>query len=281
MNEIIEAAYTTAIDAALEASTHVLTYWPNPLNKKFDKNLIMQIFEKSEGIGNYATIADKESEDLIINKIRGHELLKTHGIIAEESNPSNASSPFQWLIDPIDGTLNFRNGLYDFGISIGLLYNHEPLIGIIAMPAYGNYIAAKKGAGAKLFSFDKKVLLDLQKLEYTQTLDKALIAFDTGYEGRKDQLKETVEKFADSVGYIPCYASASVANCRVALGHVGGYVHATPTNYDIGAAAAIIPEVGGVVTDLQGKPIDWTKNHTSFLAARTPAIHEKLLNFFK
>src|SRR5436309_3230234 len=103
MNEIIDAAYKTGIDAALEASTLVLNYWPNPLNKKFDKNLVMHIFEKNEGIGNYATIADKESENIIIKNIRQHKLLKTHGIIAEESDPSNIASPYRWLIDPIDG----------------------------------------------------------------------------------------------------------------------------------------------------------------------------------
>jgi len=277
MNKIIDVAYQTAIDAAIAASNHVLTYWPNPLNKKFDKNLVMQIFEKNEGIGNYATIADKESENIIIEHIQRHELLKTHGIVAEESDPTNASSPFRWLIDPIDGTLNFRNGMSEFGISIGLLYNDQPVIGIIAMPAYGTFIAAKKNAGAKLFSFDKKALLDLQRLEFTQPLDKALIAFDTGYEERKEQFQQTAERYADRVGYAPSYASSSIACSRLVLGHIGAYVHASPTNYDIGAAATIIPEIGGVVTDMQGKAIDWTKKYTSFLAARTSLIHEQLL----
>jgi myo-inositol-1(or 4)-monophosphatase len=281
MEQILEAAYQTAIAAAIEAGNHVLRYWPNPLNKHFDKNLVLQIFEKNEGVGNYATIADTESEAIIIKRIKENKLFNTHSIIAEESTPANTSAEYKWLIDPIDGTLNFRNGMAEFGVSIGLLHNNVPMIGVIAMPAYGTYIAAIKGMGAKLYSSNKKELLDLRKLEYTQPLDKALIAFDTGYTERAKQIAATGAKFADAVGYPPSYASASIANCRIALGHIGAYVHETPTFYDIGAAVVIVTEVGGIVSDFNGKPIDWSTDNTTYVAARTPQIHKQLLELLK
>lgn len=150
-SEILSAAYKVATDIAVKASNHVLTYWPYILNSKFNKELVNEVYEK-EGIGNVATLADKESEQMIIAAIQGNELLKDHTIVGEESDASITSSDYAWYIDPIDGTIPFRNGLPEFGISIGLLYKNEPVVGVIARPALGKYIAAKKDEGSFVYS---------------------------------------------------------------------------------------------------------------------------------
>jgi fructose-1,6-bisphosphatase/inositol monophosphatase family enzyme len=61
------------------------------------------------------------------------------------------------------------------------------------------------------------------------------------------------------------------------LGYLGAYVHQVPTKYDIAAPSAIISETGGIVTDLNGKPIDWNAPTVTFLGARNKDIHQKLL----
>lgn len=280
---ITEHVYKTAIAAGVKASEHILKYWPNPSNPHFDKDLVMEIFEKNQGTGNYATIADKESENIILAAIQNDPLLNGHRIIAEESDEVTTASDWQWIIDPIDGTPPFRNGLPEFGISIGLLKGQEPMVGVIVMPAQRQLIAARKGHGAVLLSFDGKVLADLREPRGAKTppLDKILIAYDLGYEGRGKQLQEVVAKLADRIGYPVSYGSSSTGNFRVAQGLIGAYFCQTPTKFDIGASSAIIKEVGGVVTDMTGKPIDWTANSRSYLAARTPQIHQQILDIIK
>lgn len=276
-NKVLDEAYKTAMEAAIEAGKHILTYWPNPLNGAFNKDLVLEIFEKNEGIGNYATIADTTSENIILSKIKSNPLLSDHSILAEESEETKGDSPYQWVIDPIDGTLNFRNGLSGFGISIGILHKHKPVIGIIAMPALNHILVARTGEGTKLLSFDQKHLLDVTKITYNEPLTKALISYDTGYENRSGQLQDTAEKIADKVGYPVSYSGSSLSNYNIALGHVAAYIHKTPTKYDVAAAEVIIKEIGGVVTDMKGNPIDWSKPNISYIGARNSKIHRQLL----
>lgn len=281
VNEIEQVALDTAIKAAVKAGKHILKFWPNPTNTYFDENLAMQIFEK-EGSGNYATTADRESEKIIIQAIQSDPLFGRHRIVAEESDEIAGESEYQWVIDPIDGTPPFRNGLPEFGIAIGLLKGQEPVMGVIAMPALGQLIAARKGHGAKLLSFDGKVISELGKTkENIPPIDQALVAYDLGYEGRDVQLRSITAKIADKVGYTPCYGSVSTGNFRLAQGLIQGFFAPRPTKMDIAAAAAIIPEVGGVATDMNGDPIDWSAGERTYLAAKTPQIHSQLVEMLQ
>lgn len=277
LTAILDEAQKTAIEASILAANHMLDYWPNPLNEQFNKELVLEVFDKTQGVGNYATIADTVSEKIILKKIQENKVLSSHGFLAEESAGTQSDSPFLWVIDPIDGTLNFKNGLSDFGICIGVLYENKPVLGIIAVPVLKQILVGRKGKGAQLLSFDGKRLANVTNIGYSEVLNKALISYDTGYEYRAKQLANTVEKIADKVGYPVAYSSSSIANYRVALGHVGAYFHLTPTKYDTCAAAAILPEVGGVVTTIKGDDIDWSAEHITYLGARTPEIHKQLL----
>lgn len=274
---ILDEIYKTAFAAAVKASKLVLQYWPNPLNPHFDKTKVMEIFEKSNGIGNYATIADMESEKLIIKMIQKNPVLQHHRILAEETGGNTKESDYIWMIDPIDGTQNFKNGIGDFGVSIGVVYKNEPVVGIIAMPAFNHVITAIKGEGAKLLSLNGEELLDLKKITFNEPIEKALIANDLGYTDRVETWKKGAEKIMDKVAYVPVYASSSAGNYRLAMGFVGAYFHQVPTKYDVAASAAIISEAGGVVTNLKGDPIDWLAPTVTYLGARSKGIHERLL----
>lgn len=277
-NEEIERAHSVGLKAAIAASEHVLRYWPNPSNPSFDRERVMTLIDKQgQGTGNYATIADIESERMIIEAIKGDEMLAAHGILAEESEAEQSDSPWQWIIDPVDGTAPFKNGLPEFGISVGLLKDKEPVMGVIAMPALRQLITSRKGFGAKLMDFDGRELADLQAELPEVPLDKALVGYDLGYTNRGSQLSRHVARIADTIGYPVSYGSSSTANFRLALGQLGAYFSEAPTKYDIGAASAIIQEAGGIVTDMRGEPIDWSAEQSSYLAARTRAMHAKLL----
>lgn len=282
MNSAIEnQAYKTAVEASIKASKHIMRYWSNSQNPLFDKNLLNIVFDKTVGTGNYATLADKQSEKIILKEIRNQPLLATHTFLGEESESQEDAydCEWTWIVDPIDGTLSFNNGIEIFGVSIGVFKDTKPFIGVIALPVLGQLIASQKGQGAKLLDFEGNILSDLIKEEKGRNVpvNKALLGYDLGYTGREKLLKGTIAKIADSVGYTPYYASFAWANCKLAQGMIHGYLHEQATWYDMGAALTIIPETGGKVTDIDGKSISLTKNPPSYLAARTPEIHKKLL----
>lgn len=276
---ILEEAYKTANDAAIAASTTILTYWPDLSNQLFDKERVMQIIEKDHGTGNYATIADMESEEVIKDAILANPLFATHTIVGEESDRVIGSSEWQWIIDPIDGTQAFRHGLPDFGVNIALLKGQEPVIGVVAMPALRQIIASQKGKGAYLYDYGENVLADLREhqLERDESFDKILVGFDTGYVERGRQLRDYTSKLADKIGYPVSYASSATANFRLARGNLAAYFLNTPTIMDIAAPAAIISEIGGKVSDMKGNPIDWDADSRSYLASRNEQIHSKIL----
>lgn len=273
------AIFQVALTAIETASVTVLKYWPSPINRSFDRSLELKIQIKEIGTGNYATIADQESERVILEAIKTNEFTCNHGVLAEESDEILSDSDWQWVIDPIDGTPPFKNGLPEFGISIGILKNGEPKIGIIAMPALRQIIIAKQGKGWERLSYRGNQRTWSTKIgPPPSTLDQSLVGYDLGYTHRGRQLADVVAKLADKIGYPVSYGSSSTANFRLALGNLGGYFCANPTKYDIGAASVIIPEVGGVVTDMDGNPIDWSKKSVTYLAGRTPELHQALLD---
>ena len=120
---------------------------------KASKSLIRDFGEieklqvSSKGPGDFVTAADKKSEKIIIE-----ELLKAHpdyGILSEEAGVINKKNEKQrWIIDPIDGTLNFLNGIPHFAISVGYEENNEIICGIIFDPIKNEIFFAEKGSGA-------------------------------------------------------------------------------------------------------------------------------------
>jgi fructose-1,6-bisphosphatase/inositol monophosphatase family enzyme len=275
---IEDLACRTAVDAAVRAARRVLEIWPNPGNLAWDRSLANPVRGKAEGVGNYATWADEESERIILEEIRAHPAFGDHEIVSEEAGAVARGSTWQWVIDPIDGTAPFRNGAPEFGVCIGLLEHHVPVIGVIAMPAFDQIVVARRDHGAELFTLDGRLLADLRvPSDRNRSLDRALVGFDVGYEHRVEQLGTLVSSVAEHVGALVSYFSPATASFRLATGLLSAYFYAYPTIFDIAAAAAIIPEIGGIVSDLEGNPIDWSASRRSYLAARQPDVHHRLL----
>ena len=103
----------------------------------------------TKGPGDFVTASDKKSEKIIIE-----ELLKAHsdyGILSEEAGEINKNNKeHRWIIDPIDGTFNFLNGIPHFAISVGLEENGEIVCGIVFDPIKNELFFAEKGSGAFL-----------------------------------------------------------------------------------------------------------------------------------
>ena len=97
---------------------------------------------------DFVTEADKKSEEIIKSYIRSQ--FNNHDILAEESSAVRNASPFLWIIDPLDGTLNYIHGLPCFAVSIALEIEGELAVGLIYEPLRENIYSAIKGQGGFL-----------------------------------------------------------------------------------------------------------------------------------
>ena len=122
---------------------------------KASKSLIRDFGEienlqvSSKGPGDFVTSADKRTEKIIIEELQ--KAYPKHCIISEETGIINESNDNnKWIIDPIDGTINFLNGIPHFAISIGYEENNEVISGVIFNPILNEMFCAEKGNGAFL-----------------------------------------------------------------------------------------------------------------------------------
>ena len=196
----------------------------------------------SKGPGDFVTSADKRTEKIIIQ-----ELQKAHpdyGIITEESgiiNKTNTSN--RWIIDPIDGTTNFLNGIPQFAISIGYEEENEIKCGVIFDPIKNEMFCAEKGNGAYLNNSRIRV-------SNKRKLKDSLIV--TGGPRHSSKIRENI--FAEYIGVsknvlspIRKFGSAALDLAYVACGRFDGYWQRELNYWDIAAGIIILKEAGGFI----------------------------------
>src|SRR5574337_116209 len=118
LNKYLEVARAAALQAGVILKEHFRKLCPSMIDEKA-KN-------------DYVTEVDKKSEEIIKSYIKSH--FNTHDIVAEESLAERNASPFLWIIDPLDGTLNYIHGLQSFAISIALEIEGNLAVGLIYEP---------------------------------------------------------------------------------------------------------------------------------------------------
>ncbi len=214
---------------------------------KASKSLIRDFGEienlqvSSKAPGDFVSSADKRTEKIIIE-----ELLKAHpeyGIITEESgiiNKSNVNN--RWIIDPIDGTMNFLNGIPQFAISIGYEENNEIKCGIIFNPVMNEMFLAEKGNGAYLNNSRIRV-------SNKKKIKDALIV--TGGPKQVSKIKEKIFReyinVSNQVSNVRKFGSAALDIAYVACGRFDGYWQRELNYWDIAAGLIILKEAGGFV----------------------------------
>ena len=213
------------------------------LKEYFGKVCPSMISEKAKN--DYVTDVDKKSETIIKNIIRSH--FKDHDILAEESSPERYSSPFRWIIDPLDGTLNYIHGLPSFAISIALEIEEDMAVGLIYEPLRENVYSAVKDMGA----FKNG---DRMQVSSSDSMSTSLIA--TGFPFRIKDVIDTYLKafrglFMHATGIRRC-GSACLDLAYTAEGIYGGFFELGLSPWDVAAGALIVKEAGGVVTDFAG-----------------------------
>lgn len=220
---------------------------------------------------NILTEVDTASEERILNILKAK--FPRHNFISEEIGEEDNGSEYWWVIDPIDGTGNYFSGLPTYGISIGLLKNGKPYLGVLNFPALKTLYWAVRGGGA--FKNKHKI-----RVSRETELSKVMVGFDLGWMGKRTkEIKHLVLPLVDKVRYTPILGCTVAGLSYVAEGIYGAYIHwAYP--WDFVAGASIIEEAGGIVTDNKGNQINWLTNNMLVFVSNGK-IHNDLLKLTK
>ncbi len=190
------------------------------------------------------TIADKESEAVILNYIHTH--FPDHGIISEESGRDHEDREWRWVIDPLDGTTNFAMGLPPFCVSIALEHNKEAVVAVVFAPYLKECFYAVKGAGAWL---NGNPIHCSDKAE----MSKAVVATGMPYDrnDNSDNNLAEISRMAFRVRGIRRMGSAAIDLCYTAAGFFDAYWELNLNRWDVAAGQLIAAEAGAIVESIR------------------------------
>ncbi len=219
--------------------------------------------------------ADLASEKHILEAIRAK--FPDHGIIAEESGYIAAKSDFTWVVDPLDGTSNFVAGLPWFGAQLGVLENTRPIFTAMYLPVERTLYYAEAGGGT--FRNGKRLRLLGEK-----DLSKVLCAFGFDATAGKAQVRRNAELLMRVAGGVRnTRATNSLIDfCYTLEGWFGACINLNCKIWDIVPISLMLPEAGGVITDLQGNEIEYELNENATqrsyqVLGAGKALHAQLL----
>jgi len=215
------------------------------------------------------TEMDRRSEDLCAREIFAAR--PDDAILAEEGGQiGSGTSGVRWIIDPLDGTVNYLYGLPDWAVSIAAEADGRIVAGVVHLPRRGETFTAALGAGAWLASGVAEAPVRL-RVRPAAALAEALVATGFGYVAARRKVQgETVAALLPQVRDIRRGGSASVDLCSVAAGRLDAYYERGLNYWDYAAGALIAAEAGATVGGLSG-PIS-----SSMAVAAPPALFTEL-----
>jgi myo-inositol-1(or 4)-monophosphatase len=213
--------------------------------------------------------------DLMSHRIISASIKKNfpdHGIISEEDKEYKTDSKYVWIIDPIDGTLNFSRGTQLYGVFIALVKDKEPLMGASYMPCTDELYFARKGKGASRNG----------KRVHCSNVSNFTISYGvTGsvWTKRRKRLNDSIIKMIDKERvWISSIGSFAVSTGYVADGQRDWMISKGGGVWDYAASVIILREAGCKVTNYEGE--DWTLDDREMLAAN-PKLHKEMLKLVK
>lgn len=218
-----------------------------------------------KGIRDLVTRVDRGSQELIVREIETS--FPGHSILAEEGFRKEKDSEFTWIIDPLDGTVNFVHRIPFFCVSIALYRSGAPYIGVCYNPMSGELFRSCLGEGAYLN--DRRI-----RVSETDTLIESVLA--TGFPYVHDEIDAVMARFGRVVRAsqgVRRFGSAALDLCYVAAGMLDAFWETGLKPWDMAAGAAIVLEAGGMVTSLERKDFDLERGN---ILASNRKVHEEL-----
>ncbi|MDE3123900.1 MAG: inositol monophosphatase [Bacteroidota bacterium] len=225
----------TLIQAA-QAGAHVMkTYFEQQFTVAF----------KNEGMNNLVTEVDTKSEAAIIDVIQQQH--PKHAILSEELGTLVQDSVYKWIIDPIDGTINYANGIPICCVSIAIEKEGEMILGAVLNPFMNELFVAEKGAGATLNG------MKIQVSANSALLNSCLVTgFPYAYIDSPNGPIQVFEKLIRKGIPVRRLGSAAIDLCWVAAGRFDGFYEHKLNAWDSAAGFLMVQEAGGKVTDFAG-----------------------------
>lgn len=196
-------------------------------------------------INDLVTEADIASEKAILEVIKAD--FPDHFILSEEAGEIKMDSEYKWFVDPIDGTVNFANGIPLCCVSIGLEKNGEMIVGAVYNPIINEFFFAQKDAGATL---NGKTIHVSDKSEVISSC--LVTGFPYSYLDMPNGPLQVFERLIRKGIPVRRLGSAAIDLCWVACGRFDGFYEHKLQPWDSAAGALIVTEAGGRVTDFEG-----------------------------
>lgn len=247
---------TTAIAAAMTAGKIILDY----------ARTGFRVSHKD--VVNLVTDADRAAEQAIVETIR--LAYPSHRILAEErGQETGGDSPYQWVVDPLDGTTNFAHRFPVYCVSIGLECRGRMLLGVVFDPTRDELFLGEADRGATLNGESIRV-------SATATLDASLLVTGFAYDIRHATHNnlDYFSQFALRAQGVRRTGAAALDLCYVAAGRFDGFWEMKLHPWDMAAGTLIVTEAGGRVTDFSNGPFSI---YGPELIASNGAIHEAMV----
>lgn len=221
--------------------------------------ILMRYFAASTAVewkapGDPVTIADREASELIVAELRS--LFPEDGILSEEmaDDASRFSRARVWMVDPMDGTREFIAGREDFAVMIGLIEKGRPALGVVYQPATDKLYFSSRGEGAHLEHQAQIVRL---RVSQETVASRLVIAMSRSHRSaRVDRIAEQL-RIRQSIRM----GSVGLKTGLICEGRAHLYIHAGNQTkiWDTCAPEAILIEAGGMMTDIYGNALDYTR----------------------
>lgn len=217
------------------------------------------------------TKIDLLSEKIVINLIKKH--FPDHAILSEEAGfIGKHSSEYLWIMDPIDGTINYYHGMNPFRVGLCLLKNKQPILTVVYNPTKDDLYFAEKGKGATLN--DQPI-----KVSEEPELNNSVVM--THLSSKKESRVRTIlalENIFMKSMQMRIFGSGLAAMCYVASGKFDVFFNIKTNPWDILPGVLLIEEAGGEVTDISGNKI--TDESTSVVASNGK-VHDQIIKLLE
>ncbi|MEO1211470.1 MAG: inositol monophosphatase family protein [Cyanobacteria bacterium J06638_20] len=253
-----------ATEAALAAGAILRSHFGN-----------LKSIEKKGASGNLVTEADHAAEAKVLGIIQHH--FPNHAILAEEGGKlGNSDSDYLWAVDPLDGTTNYAHSYPVFAVSIGLMINDVPQVGVVYDPMRRELFQAANGMGAWC-DFERDGNTDRQpmRVSTTASLQESMLVTGFAYDRRQTSDNNYAEfcHLTDLTHGVRRGGSAAIDLAYVASGRLDGYWERGLSPWDLTAGMVLVQEAGGTVTAYDESPLEMASGR---ILATNGVIHQEL-----
>lgn len=217
--------------------------------------IMLFYFEQDDVVQRKSDGSPLTKADIEINKMVIEELQKNFndGIVGEEESTAEYGMGRRWICDPIDGTRAFTWGVPTAMFSLGLVVDGRSVVGVAFDPFLNRLYTAVKGGGA--FCNEKIISVSLasiteQSIAVSSSTEKVLTI---------PSQARLITKLLEKKARLASFSGSVYRACLIARGKLAGYVEKDVNTHDLAAVDVIVSEAGGMLTDFQGKPLDYSK----------------------